>query len=617
VRLARWTERHAGAAWFLALALLVAGPLLGSGRLLLLDFPSGPRFPALPAALEPRNEVANTDPTVALHLLAGAVHPLLPDKLFLLAPVLLGGLGVYRFARRELAAGVLPALYGGTVFAINPFVGDRYVSGHLYFLLGYALLPWALGAALDAGRRPRLRAGLVLGLWLAGLAAVSIHAAGAYLLLAATVVLLARGRLRARLACLGGGAALAALLSSFWLLPALVLAPEGAPGETELEAYAARPGGLQAFPALAALHGFWRDEFRPLAEALPVLYVFLLPIVCLAVVGAAAGLRSPRHRRIAAALSASAVLGLLLAASTSFGGGRSALRWTVDLLPVASVYREPQKLLALTALAYAVLGTLGLLAVARGWPSARAAPLRAASLLATAAVLAYGHPLLWGLSGEVRLSHYPASWSAANAVLDDGTPGRLLVLPGHSYSVWSFTGGRIVADPTRSFFAREVVTRRGSGFDGPGAQWREVEQALARARSGKRLGASLATLDVRFVAWLREADWWEYRLLEEQSDLLPIYRGERIVVFENTAWRPGGRPEWSGASPPAATFLGHAVSLVTLAGVLILLRRDRPSRERARPRAPRETAAATVRGGGRRRPRARSAASRRAPRRRV
>src|SRR4051812_46112676 len=34
--------------WFGGIALLVAAPLLGGGYLLLLDFPSGPRFPHVP-----------------------------------------------------------------------------------------------------------------------------------------------------------------------------------------------------------------------------------------------------------------------------------------------------------------------------------------------------------------------------------------------------------------------------------------------------------------------------------------------------------------------------------------------------------------------------------------
>lgn len=584
MRVAGWIGRHAGAVWFLALAVVVAGPLLGPGRLLLLDFPSGPRFPAFPDPFEPRADVTNTEPIVALHALAGLVHPLLADKLFLLAPVFLGGLGVYRLARRGLALGVLPAIYGGTVFAVNPFVADRYLSGHLYFVLGYSLLPWAVGAALAAARRPRSRAGLAPGLWLAALAAVSLHVAGMYVLLTGTLVLLARAPLRARLACLGGAALLGSLLSSFWLLPASYV-EAGPPGEVELQAYAVRPAGLPALPTLAAMYGFWRDELQRPVDAHPLLYLFLVPIVGLAVGGAAASLGSGRHRRLAGALCCAAVLGLVLAATTAFEDGRSAVRWAAELVPAVSVYREPQKLVALTVLAYAVLGAIGLEVLARRRTGVRLASL-GAGLLATAAVLVYGYSMLWGLSGQVRLAHYPASWSDADELIASGESGRLLVLPGHPYAVWSFTGGRIVANPAPSFFSRDTLRRAGSGFEPPQREWREVERGLAQARSTHRLGELLAPLDVRLVAWLREADWWRYRLLEEQADLRPIYRGDGISVFENDAWRPGAELE-SPSAPRVAALVGHAVSLLTLIACLFLLRARRKHDEPRLAAAPR------------------------------
>jgi hypothetical protein len=41
------------------------------------------------------------------------------------------------------------------------------------------------------------------------------------------------------------------------------------------------------------------------------------------------------------------------------------------------------------------------------------------------------------------------------------------------------------------------------------------------------------------VVSLREVDFWKYRFLERQSDLDPVYRGKRLVLFENLAWREG------------------------------------------------------------------------------
>ena len=114
----------------MALAVLVAGPLLGPGHLLLLDFPSGPRFPNgsfLP--LPSSGDVGNAIPLLGLHSVLRSIYPVLPEKLFLLAPIVLGGAGAARLVRRRLGVGALSAAYAGTLFAINPFVYDRYTAG--------------------------------------------------------------------------------------------------------------------------------------------------------------------------------------------------------------------------------------------------------------------------------------------------------------------------------------------------------------------------------------------------------------------------------------------------------------------------------------------------------
>src|SRR3990172_9072845 len=170
--------------WFVALAVLVAGPLLGSGHLLLLDFPSGPRFPnASFLPLPSSGDVGNAIPTVAVHSVLRSIHPLLPEKLFLLAPIVLGGAGAARLVRRRLSRGRLPALYAGTLFAVNPFVYDRYTAGQLYLLLAYALLPWAFGSLISAMDRGDRGPWISVALWIAALSAIDLHVAGMFVLL--------------------------------------------------------------------------------------------------------------------------------------------------------------------------------------------------------------------------------------------------------------------------------------------------------------------------------------------------------------------------------------------------------------------------------------------------
>lgn len=524
-------------AWFAVLAVAVAGPLLGSGYLLLLDFPSGPRFPGFALfPLPSSGDLGNGTPLLALHAALRAIHPYLRDKVFLLAPLILGGLGGYRLVRRHLALGTLPALYGATLFVLNPFVRDRFLAGHLHFLLAYSLLPWALVPVREALHGRTGESAPRIALWLALLAAVDIHIAGIYgLLVLAALAAAPKGRL-----LIGGvGLALAAALSAYWLLPASFTSPGAGIGPADLGVYASRPSGFAVLASLLSLHGFWRDEFPDLAERAPVLYALVVPILGLAAAGAARLLARREDRRFTLAVASTAALGLLLAAGTSFPPSAPAFRWLFEVVPFFGVYREPQKFLALVVLALSIFGAVGLEDLL-GTLGRR--PGYALALLAVACVLAYGGGMFWGFGGVVRLHRYPEGWAQADRLMQERGPGRLLVLPWHLYAVWSFSGGRIVANPGPSFFTREVLAAGEAGFPEVPAQSpdpfrRYIAGLLDHRRRIERFGHLVAPLGVRFVAWTREADWEAYRFLERQPDLRLVLRDERISLYENLAWR--------------------------------------------------------------------------------
>lgn len=537
-------------AWFTVLGLAVAGPLLGSGYLLLLDFPSGPRFPTFPILPLPSSgDLGNTTPLLAVHALLRSIHPYLRDKAFLLAPLLLGGVGTYRFARGHLGVGALPAIYGATLFVLNPFVRDRYLAGHLHFLLGYALLPWALGPVHDALLGRTRQAAPRMALWLAGLGAVDVHVAGLYALLAVVAAVAAPTR---RLALGGVALGLGAVLSAYWLLPAAFAAPGSDIGPADLAVYASRPGGSGVLASLLSMHGFWRDEFPSPAERIPFLYLLLLPIIGLAVAGAVRMLTGKGQRRLGAVLAGAAALALVLAAGTSFPPTAGAFRWVFDHVPLFGVYREPQKFLALVVLAYAVFGAVGLndALPARD----RRVLSRLAAAWALGGVLLYGSGMFWGFGGEVRLSRYPDGWSEAERIMEGREGGRLLALPWHLYAVWSFSGGRIVADPAASFFSLEVLAAGETGFPEVPAQSpdpfrRYLTAALEYRREVRSFGHLVAPLGVRFIAWMREADWEAYRFLERQGDLLLLYEDEQISLYENLAWPGSVMPLSAGEDP--------------------------------------------------------------------
>jgi hypothetical protein len=525
-------------AWFIGLALVVAGPLLGRGYLILLDFPSGPDRPEvspfpLPSSGDPGNAVLLN----AGHALLHELWRPLPEKLFLLLPIVVGGLGLYRLVRDALGLRAVAAVFGGMLYVVNPFLYDRYLSGHLHFTLGYALLPWALLPLVRAMRAPSGGSAAIVGLWVGVLAAVSFHVAGLYALLIVLAAIVGAGRARARAAFAAVAAGLGALVSGYWLLP-LFFAPERQVGVADLSVYESRPDGLEVVPTLVAMYGFWREEFIRPVEERPALYLLLVPILALVVVGAITVLRGTTHRRLGLALVTAATLGLLLGAGTAFPPTAGSFRWLFTHVPFMGAFREPQKFLALTVLAYAVLGAAGLERLSRrGRWAVAAAP------IAIASVLLYGHAMLWGLSGEVELSRYPASWTEADRVMNQKGDGALIVLPWKLYEDWTFTDARIVANPAPAFFTgREVLSANDAGFatvppESVDPFFYYVTDLLEQG-DVRELGRQLALLGVRFIAWSDQAEPRDFQVLSEQADLTEIYASGSgdLTVFENRAW---------------------------------------------------------------------------------
>ncbi|HEV3473936.1 MAG TPA: alpha-(1-_3)-arabinofuranosyltransferase family protein, partial [Actinomycetota bacterium] len=384
----------------MALALVVAGPLLGSGYLMLLDWPSGPEF-ARPVwfPLPSSGDIGNLAPLNTFHTAARAIHQYLPDKLFLALPIVLGGWGLYRLGRRRLNIGPWGALFGGTLFVVNPFVLDRYLSGQLHIILAYSLLPWAAGPLFDVSKDPARRPALFVGLWLGVLGAIDLHVAALYALLALVIFIAGSGATTKRVIAGATAFGLGLLLWAYWLLPALLDPPGGGIGEADLGIYASRPQGFGVLPALASMYGFWRNEFLGPAQRIPALYLLLLPILGLVILGVVRLLNPAPARRFAIGLAVTGGVALLLAAGTSFPPTAGVFRWLFDHLFFFRIFREPQKFLALVVLAYAVFGAGGF-----DHLKARLASVPGAALgvVSTLAVVAYGYTMLWGFWGKAE-----------------------------------------------------------------------------------------------------------------------------------------------------------------------------------------------------------------------
>jgi hypothetical protein len=522
------------------LALAVAGPLLAPGLVLTVDLAPvpHPHLASVYWGLPQGSHEGSLDrlPLDALFVLLGHIGAVaVGQKLLLLAIVFLAGLGMHRAAPARSEAG---RYFAGLLYAVNPFVYDRLVTGQWYLLLGYALLPWAfraLGPLLAGDWRSAWRFGLVAVA--VGIASAHMGMLLAVLAAAATVATLAvgTGPRRPVVGAVSLGSALALLPSLYWLLPTPGVRDLWRHvGSAQLDLYRTVPDASVGLAGtVAGLYGYWNDP-SPVKDHLaawPLLAAGLILLVLW-------GLRRRAADPLAWGVAAAGAIGLVVAMGGD-GPTGPAFTWVVTHLEPARSFREPQKAVALLVFAYAYLGAAaveGLLEHAR--TIRRVAP-AAAVACSLSLPLVYGYRELGGLWGALSTSRYPASWAEADAILAREAAGsRTLFLPWHGYLGLSFAGGRGVANPAPAYFRTPVLASRSIGEGDAADNSDPVEQyvggLLARAPAMTDLGACLAPLGVSHVLVAREADSARYAAVSRQRDLVLERTWGDLALYRST-----------------------------------------------------------------------------------
>lgn len=593
------------AAYFVGLALLTFAPVLTDGFVLSLDMVFSPHTDYVAFTFREKGPLYyGRLPAMALLDLAALVVPhWVLQRLVLLGIV--GGSG-YAMARAAARFGLLPRLFAGTLYAVNPFVYVRLLAGHWYFLLGYAALPLAVVAYhryLDGREGDGL---LPAVLWTTTVAVFDPHAA--VLLVVAGVGVLAAHlstgtgtRLRAtrRTAVFG---AVASGANAFWLAPAGAAFLDGTAtvarfSTADLATFSARGTVLGNLPlSVSMLYGFWRGGYRYPFDlvGLPLVVGLFAVLLFLAV----SGWLDRRADPLVAGLALAAVAGLLLGVGVNWPPSEPLANVVFEGTPVGLGMRDSQKFVGLVALGYAVLGAAGVArldadygleervrrARARLEGRRASAPTfdRRDALAIMAAVLlvvlplAYTFPMVAGCWGQLETTEYPSDWYAANDRLQaDAGPYRVVAMPWHLYLAFDWAGGT-VANPAPFFFDRPVVTSEAVEVGGINSREgdptrRELRTLLERRGSITHFGRELAPLGVKYVLLFRVADDERYGFLDRQADLTPVLSSDRLVLYRNEAFEAAPPPNrWPRATPPTPWWElagGGLVSLATVVGL--------------------------------------------------
>lgn len=556
----------------LVVALLVTGPVLAPGFVLLRDMVFVPRQDLDLDALGLGGAVPRAVPVdAAMGLLTAVVPGDLVQKAVLLGLVYAAVLGAARLVpggpdgRRGIAGPV-----AGLVYGWSPYLAERLLMGHWTLLLAYAALPWIARAALQLRvGAPRALPRLVLAC-----APAALTPTGA--LLAAGVALALAGRARTVLA-----GAVALLLSLPWIVAGALHPAGGSSDPAGVAAFAAGAEGWGGpLTALLGTGGIWNAAAVPPGRSSVLLPVVTLLLVALCAAGWAdrAALRGPGRN-----LLLLGVTGLALALAGSVPGLRELLELAVREVPGAGLLRDGQKWVAWWALPLAVgagLGTRRLAGAVRarsGVPALATGVGAAAVLLPLIAVPDLG----WGVGGRLQPVDYPADWQRVRAAIAEADgPGDVLVLPFGSYRAFDWNEDLPQLDPAARWLPRPVVADDelvvgDVAVAGEDARARSVAAAADDPRA-------LAGLGIGWV--LVERGTPGRPVPREVSELPVVVAGQDLELY-----RVPGAQEAPAPSPGRVTavVLAHAGALGTvLAAVLSMTKL--PSTVTLRRRSPRK-----------------------------
>jgi hypothetical protein len=537
----------------LVVALLVTGPALAPGFVLLRDMVFVPRQDLDLDALGLGGALPRAVPIDAVMGLLTAIVPGdVLQKILLVGAIWLAVLGAARLVppgpdgRRGLAAGV-----AGLVYGWSPYVAERLLMGHWTLLLGFAALPWIARAGVRVrtgtrGALPRL---------IVACAPAALSPTGA--LLAAGVALVTVGR-RQVLRVLG----VLTVLALPWVLAGALHPSGGVSDPAGVPAFAARAdnwGGTLL--AVLGTGGLWNSDAVPASRASVLVPGVTLAVVALAAYGWVAGgmHRSPLRR-----LPALGVAGVLLAVAGAVPGPAGVLEFLVREVPGAGLLRDGQKWAAWWALPLALGAGLGARhlsqRVGARFGAAVGALVAGGALLLPVAALP---DLVWGVGGHLRAVHYPADWQRVrNALARDGHPGDVLVLPFGNYRAFSWNGSRPSLDPAPRWLSRPTVTDDTLVVSG-----RVVAGEDLRARQVGRDAADPRRLAAEGVGWI---------LVEEDTpgpSVPPVVRSLPVALSGSslTLYRVPGAVAGPAPAPERVTavVLAHACALGTVAGAAL------------------------------------------------
>ncbi len=553
-------DEKTAAVVYALLALTIMLPLLGEGYYLALDMQFGPNtFSEFQFSTLYGYDVNPYGAYLPLWLGLAALSQFLAveiiEKLLLFSILFLCGFLMHISLPKELG---YSRYFAGLLYMLNPFVFVRFLAGHWAILLSYALWPLAIALFLSFIKKPDNRT-LVNVAIVTFLASISSH--GLILLLICYAVMFAfhvpgqkkTAELVKRTALL---ALLVIAMNLFWLIPVLAMFGDKYSPATAgdyIADFAPLADGMPVALSLATMHGFWREGFvytKDMFDFWPIAYLI---IAAASFIGLSVLLEEKRETAMALAVLFLIALFLALGGDAPHARIYAAIE---SIIPIQFFFRDSQKFVGLMALVYSVFGAYGAHYLTLKAGNKKTVVL--AALLAVPLIYNFG---FFGFLGQTGPTQFPEEWIEANGIIaEDNVSGRILVLPMHMYSTYTWVNGnqKTLGNPESQFFSKPVIAGRGietpnvpGDIRDPAGEY--VEYLFDNRQYINNTAEMLLPLNARYILLDKtDENYIHYLYLFHRvggvEDIELVYEGESLYLFRNTLVRgPFFTPEDNGS----------------------------------------------------------------------
>ncbi len=353
------------------------------------------------------------------------------------------------------------------LFAINPFVYERFLAGQWMILFGYALLIPFISYLIDFCKDFNYKNSLKLFGIIILIGTISIHIFIMSLIVTglAYVSNLIRLKFDSMFIKKGLFLGLAVLIcSSYWLIPSMLskITPFTTFGSEHWEVFkTASSDYWGTLGNVLSLHGFWGEhevwvsrfvlpKDRGLSFVASLVLFFFTVLV-----GIYAGFKDKQLRARASFLIIIVFLATVF--SCGIGGGifTNFNLWMFEHVSFWKGFRDSEKWSALLALGYALLAGLGSRFIFSYFQKQEYR--RIVFYVLIAIPLLYTPMMLFGFVGQLKSVQYPNSWVEVNKVLKQDKNCKALFLPWQEYFSLKWNNDILTENVSRSYFDCDIV----------------------------------------------------------------------------------------------------------------------------------------------------------------